>query len=106
MGFKHLQLDNSVYIWKSNGVKIIIPVFVDDLTLVSKSKEDLDHVKTELATKFKLKDLGSTSFLLGVKVDYDQSKCTLSQRQYIIDLLKHFGMADCKPVTTPMVPGL
>ena len=77
MGFKHLQSDNSVYIWKSNGVNIIIPVFVDNLTLVSKSKEDLDHIKTELATKFKLKDLGSTSFLLGVKVDYDRSKRTL-----------------------------
>lgn len=30
----------------------------------------------------------------------------LSQKQYCIDLLKRFNMADCKPVTTPMEPGL
>ena len=31
---------------------------------------------------------------------------TVSQRQYIVDLLKCFGMSDCKPISTPMVPGL
>lgn len=108
IGFKHLQSDNSIYIWTSNNVKVIIPVFVDDLTIVSESKQVLNQVKTELAANFKLKDLGPTSFLLGVQVIYDQKKRTLqlSQRQYIIDLLKRFEMADCKPVTTPMEPGL
>ena len=107
MGFKRLQSDNSVYIWMANGVKVIIPVFVDDLTLVSKSKEGINRVKSQLAANFKLKDLGPTSWLLGVEVIYNREKRTLklSQRQYIIDVLKRFGMADCKPVTTPMVPG-
>ena len=107
MGFKRLQSDNSVYIWMSNGVKVIIPVFVDDLTLVSKSKDAIDRVKSQLAATFKLKDLGPTSWLLGVQVIYDREKRTLqlSQRQYIVDLLKRFGMTDCKPVATPMVPG-
>ena len=91
----------------SNGVKVVIPVFVDDLTLVSKSKDAIDCVKSQLAATFKLKDLGPTSWLLGVQVIYNREKRTLqlSQRQYIIDLLKRFGMMDCKPMATPMVPG-
>ena len=108
MGFKLLKSDNSVYVWTSDGIKIIVPVFIDDLTLVSKSKEAIDRVKAELAATFKLKDLGPTSFLLGVQVIYNQEERTLklSQQQYIVDLLKRFGMSDCKPVATPMVPGL
>ena len=31
---------------------------------------------------------------------------TISQRQYCIDMLSCFNMADCKPVTTPMEPSL
>ena len=81
---------------------------MDDLTLVSKSKEALDRIKSQLAENFKLKDLGPTTWLLGVQVTYNQEERTLklSQRHYIVDQLKHFGMADCKPVPTPMVPGL
>jgi hypothetical protein len=30
----------------------------------------------------------------------------ISQCQYILNILDHFNFADCKPVTTPMEPGL
>jgi len=30
---------------------------------------------------------------------------SLSQHRYIVDKLALFGMADCRPVKTPMVPG-
>ena len=35
-----------------------------------------------------------------------ERKLFLSQRQYIVDKLEEFGMADCKPVGTPMLPGI
>ena len=31
---------------------------------------------------------------------------SLSQRQYVINILERFGMSDCKPVLTPMEPNL
>ena len=57
---------------------------------------------------FKLKDLGPTSLLLGVRVERDWEKGTisLSQRKYAEDMLETYEMADCKPVSTPMDPGL
>jgi hypothetical protein len=62
----------------------------------------------ELSTHFKLRDLGPTSFLLGVEITRDWSKHTiyLSQCQYILDKLDEFHMSDCKPVGTPMLPGI
>ena len=49
---------------------------------------------------------GPTTWFLGIDIQHNRSmrQITLSQRQYIIDMLKDFGMEDCAPVKTPMVP--
>ncbi|KAJ2923794.1 hypothetical protein H1R20_g13296, partial [Candolleomyces eurysporus] len=36
----------------------------------------------------------------------DNHSISLSQCQYIIDMLERYGMQDCNPVTTPLVPGI
>jgi hypothetical protein len=88
-------------------LKVIVPVFVDDITLASKSKEKIAEIKGLLAQRFKLRNLGPTSFLLGVQIDRERSARTLhlSQRQYTLNLLDCFGFADCSPVSTPLDPG-
>ena len=108
MGWKRLESDRSVYIYKKNGVSIIMPVFVDDITLAGKSTKALDEAVEELSKHFPLRDLGSTSFLLGIHItrDFDKRTISLCQRQYIINMLDRFGHADCNPVCTPMDPGL
>ena len=109
IGFGRVQSDRSVYVWqRSDGFKVIVPVFVDDLTLASKSKAAIAEVKAALKKAFKLRELGPTSFLLGVAVTRNRSKRTLqlSQRQYIIEMLERFNMADCSAVSTPMDPGV
>ena len=55
---------------------------------------------------FQVHDLGDTSFLLGVHIQRERSKrtLTLSQHQYIVDLLQHYGMSDCVAVSTPLDP--
>lgn len=108
IGFKRLESDRSVYIYKKNGVHIIMPVFVDDITLAAKSRRDLDEAVEELSKHFPLRDLGPTSFLLGIHItrDFEKRTIALSQRQYIINMLDRFGHANCRPVSTPMDPGL
>ena len=87
---------------------IIIPVFIDDITLATKSKEVLDKAVEELSKHFPLRDLGPTSFLLGIHItrDFEKRTIALSQCQYIINMLNHFGHANCRPVSTPMDLGL
>ena len=108
LGFIKAYSDPSLYIYDRDNVKVIVPVFVDDITLASKSDEALDKFVAELGTYFKLRDLGSTSLLLGVEITRNRAKRTiyLSQRQYILNKLDEFSMTDCKPVSTPMLPGL
>ena len=108
MGFKRLDSDRSIYVYVKDDLRIIVPIFIDDITLASKSSAAIDKAVHDLSQHFKLRDLGPTKFLLGVEIIRDRSKHTLalSQRQYIIDMLERFKMSDCKPVSTPMTPGL
>src|ERR1700734_826910 len=108
MGFKRLESDCSVYIYERERVQIIMPIFVDDITLASKSQKALDETVEELAKHFPLRDLGPTSFLLGIHItrDFEKRTISLSQRQHIVDMLDRFGFGTCSPVSTPMDPGL
>jgi len=108
MGFQKTYSDASLYIYDRDNIKVIVPVFVDDITFASKSVEALDGFVAEMSKHFKLRDLGATSFLLGIEITRNRPdrKLYLSQKQYILNKLEEFGMADCKPVGTPMLPGL
>jgi hypothetical protein len=46
--------------------------------------------------------------LLGIQITRDRPKRTIAlcQRLYILDILERFSMSNCKPVLTPMIPGL
>ena len=100
--------DPSLYIYDKDNIKVIVPVFVDEITLASKSNELLDKFVVELGTYFELRDLGPTLLLLGVEISRNRAIQTiyLSQKQYILNKLHEFNMADCKSVSTPMNPGL
>jgi len=106
MGFKHVLSDNSIYIYSRNQVKLIVPIFIDDITLVSKDDAAMDSTVQELSKHFKLCDLGTTTFLLSVQVkqDLEAHTISLSQSHYVDELLKRFNMEECNPVKTPLSP--
>ena len=106
LGFSRLQSDASLYLYRRGPVRIIMPIFIDDITIASTDAAESDRVVQELGNHFKLRDLGPTSFLLGIEITRDRSnrRIMLSQRQYVLDMLERFGMASCAPVATPMGP--
>jgi Reverse transcriptase (RNA-dependent DNA polymerase) len=104
IGFQRLESDHSVFVYERDGVKIIVPVHVDDLVLASSSKEAIQRVKNELKQRFKIHDQGPTSFILGVKLERDRKNRTisLSQPAYVKSILELYRMQDCNPASTPM----
>ena len=108
MGFKRVLSDNSIYIYSRNQVKLIVPIFIDDITLVLKDNAAIDSISTvqELSKYFKLRDLGATTFFLSVQVkqDLEAHTISLSQSHYVDELLKQFNMEECNPVKTPLSP--
>jgi len=104
MGFKRVLSDNSIYIYSRNQVKLIVPIFIDDITLVPKDDAAMDSTVQELSKHFKLRDLGATTFFLSVQVkqDLEAQTVSLSQSHYVDELLKRFNMEECNPVKTPL----
>ena len=45
------------------------------------------------------------NFFLGLQIVQNKEGIFISQTKYLKDLLKRFGLENCKPVATPMVTG-
>ena len=109
IGFERTDCDHSVYVYRCGGVRILLPIHVDDLPLASNSREALQRIKSELGSHFKLYDLGLvTSILgLGMKIVRDRAARTvnLSQSGYITSIMDDFNMSDCNPCLTQMDEG-
>jgi hypothetical protein len=104
LGFSCICADGLIFIWANNNMRMICPVFVDNITFASKSKAKIAELKAAIAQHFKLRNLGPTTFQLGIEITRKCSQRTLhlSQRRYTQDLLEHYGFANSSPVLMPM----
>lgn len=97
IGFIKSLCDPCVYV-KAN---LIIAVYVDDLLIFYRNDHELNETRQLLHKKFRMKDIGLAKCCLGIHINQDTNYIELSQSKYIIDVLKKFGMAQCKPCGTP-----
>jgi hypothetical protein len=65
-------------------------------------------VKTQLYSKFYLKDLGASNFILGMEIKRDRKKMKLwlNQRKYFETILQRFNMQECKPIKVSIPIGV
>lgn len=101
IGFQRSFLDASLYIFEENGRYMLIAVYVDDLTLTGDHEEKIAWTKEALCKEFEMTDLGLMHFCLGIEVWQESDKIFISQKKYVGELLKAFGMSECKVVSTP-----
>jgi len=59
-------------------------------------------LKENLVVQFEMKDLGKLKYFPGIEVAYSKKGIFISQRQYVIDLLKETCMIDCKTTEVPI----
>ncbi|EGD74758.1 hypothetical protein PTSG_12519 [Salpingoeca rosetta] len=100
--------DACIYRRTCKGGKMMwVAVYVDDLLIFADSDSDMAAFKKAISKRFKMKDLGSPDICLGIKVQHDRKArtVTMSQEHYLRSVLETFGMADCKPVGTPLCTG-
>ena len=81
-------------------------VYIDDIALFG-TLTDINAFKIQIATRYKVTDLGEISEFLGLRITHDRLKKTLSicQSHYIQHTLERFNMSDCAPVATPFAAG-
>ena len=105
IGFELIDADNCIFI--NTDTKAIIAVWVDNLIIMAKTLTQMNGIKRQLNWMFEMKDLGELRHFLGIQVDRDRrNRClTIHQETYIRTILHRFGMAQSKPVYTPLTPG-
>ncbi|XP_019164352.1 PREDICTED: uncharacterized protein LOC109160521 [Ipomoea nil] len=61
----------------------------------------LDTMLRRLSATFKIRDLGTPGFFLGIETLTVNGRFLLSHKRYMGDILNRAGMIDCKPLATP-----
>ncbi|VVA32609.1 PREDICTED: Retrovirus-related Pol poly from transposon, partial [Prunus dulcis] len=59
-----------------------------------------------LGSQFRIKDLGSLKYFLGVEVARSKTGISICQRKYTLDILEEAGLLGAKPAKVPMDPDL
>jgi hypothetical protein len=59
---------------------IYLVLYVDDMLLIGNNKEIIQDVKMQLSSKFDMKDLGASNFILGMEIrrDWERRKLRLN----------------------------
>ena len=74
-------------------------VYVNDVLVTGSSTDMIAHTTSDLKTRFEMTDSGKYAFGLGIElVDNNDGSVTMCQRRYVDDVLKRFGMSNCKAV--------
>ncbi|PKI39857.1 hypothetical protein CRG98_039762 [Punica granatum] len=104
--FKNL-VDQCIYLKVSGSKFIFLVLYVDDILLASNDLGLLEETKQFLSTNFEMKDMGETSYVIGIEIHRGRKQRTLglSQKAYIDKILQRFGMKDCWPSPAPVIKG-
>ncbi|CAN6681761.1 unnamed protein product [Malus baccata var. baccata] len=102
-GYYQSHSDHTLFVKRRSGKVTALIIYVDDMIITGDNSEEMMKLEQNLAAEFKMQNLGELKYFLGVEVARSSRCIFLSQRKYVLDLLKETGMLGCKPVDTPIV---
>lgn len=107
LGFSACGNEPCLYKATVNGNMMLIAVYVDDLIIACKNKEEILKFKAHLSEEFEVSDKGILNHFLGMNISREGEigAIKVSQNQYIKDILKQYQMEMCKPISVPLDPG-
>jgi hypothetical protein len=86
----------------TQGKVTTLIVYVDDIVLTRNDDGEIQNLRHNLANEFEIKDLGSLKNFLDIEVARSKHGIFISQRKYILDLLKETEMLGCKAIDNPV----
>jgi hypothetical protein len=106
-GFLITDADPCLYVRKLGGGGIIlVGLYVDDLLIASNDPGMTEELKSQLKSKYSMKDLGRATRILNMEIGYCERYITLSQGGFIQRMIERYDLKDSKAVSTPMEVGI
>jgi len=106
IGFEASCVEGGMSMLHHNDERIVVAavvLYVDDLLMIAK-KGLTGRVKDQMKGRFRMHDLGSVPFDLGMNIERNGEHHTIDihQHSYIRTILGSFRMDESRPVATPM----
>ena len=103
IGFRQSVADPGLFLrTEPDGTTTYLLVHVDDMLVATATQAAVQRLVSQLNAQFKVKDLGAASVFLGMEIHREPHKITLTQTQYINQLIERFGLQTAAPKDTPM----
>ncbi|KAH9666498.1 hypothetical protein KPL70_020662 [Citrus sinensis] len=106
-GFKVAGKENHACRRLPDGAFIYLLLYVDDMLIASKNRDEIKRLKKQLASEFEMKDLGDAQRILVMEIRRDKKNESvwLTQKSYLKKVLERFGIDDkTKLICTPLAP--
>ena len=81
---------------KFENEDIILAVYIDDIVIMSKELKRVEELKQHIKKRFKAKDLGKLTFILGLNVEQQNGVLIINQKSYINKLIERFNLQTSK----------
>jgi hypothetical protein len=108
-GLKRTYADAGIYVRPQHGGmgSLILILYVDDVTILGSSLEEVDALKAALSNRFEMTDMGEIESYLGIRIHRDRpnKRIEIDQSRYLRGVLARFGMSDANPNPTPLPSG-
>src|SRR6266852_8333127 len=107
LGFSRTHSDAGVYHRQDDGGTAIIILYVDDITILGDSLNNINKIKSALSNHYEMTDLGEIDSYLGVNIKPDRSerRLEIDQSRYVLEIINRFGLSDANPARTPLPSG-
>ena len=101
-GFQKLISDLCAYIkWDGNEISIVT-IWVDDLLLFISDDEIMVRVKEYINFTWETTDIGESIKIISIEITLGLNFISISQQNYITDILQQEHMLAANPVGTPL----
>ena len=101
-GFVKCPVEESLYYFERDDVKIYLIIYVDDMLYMGNNGEALDMFEEEFQEKFALKISRKAEKFVGMNIEYHDDGIKLHQGDYAKKILKTFESKDSKKYLTPL----
>ncbi|GJZ34601.1 retrovirus-related pol polyprotein from transposon TNT 1-94 [Tanacetum coccineum] len=95
-------IDPTLFIRCFNDDNLMVHVYVDDIIFGSTHPRYTQLFSDLMKSRFEMSMMGEMTFFLGLQVNQSPRGIFINQSNYVLEILKKYGMESCDPVGTPM----